>query len=108
MTVPNEETNTMTTTLALMTETPEDEVQPEFSYILSQWSDKECLDRFFDFTTRIHLSNSFIPDKDGLITHQTIIVTCGEEGMESGPIFLSTPLKLATTEDLNISAGELN
>ena len=61
---------------------------------IKELSDKDCLSLFIDLVKdRVQLRIGYSQDETGLLTHQAIIIECGEfEGMSS-PERLTVPLR---------------
>jgi len=59
---------------------------------LSEWTDEDCLKNFYKFLGRVSISNDFVQDSDGLITHQIVIIRCGPLGFTSEPMELDWPM----------------
>lgn len=62
---------------------------------LKTWTDEECLRAFEKFlSSRVGIVTQFVKDDDGLITHETITVVCGDKIIVSEPQELEWPLQL--------------
>ncbi len=60
---------------------------------LMEWDDEECLNQFSKFLDRVGISSQFIQNDEGLLTHQLMLITCGEKVIVSEPLALEWPLQ---------------
>lgn len=60
---------------------------------IKKWTDEECLMNFLKFFQRVSFSTQFIQDDDGIITHETLTMVCGDKVVVSAPQELDWPVK---------------
>lgn len=70
--------------------------------IIKDWSDEDCLDLLIQLLeNRISINTGFVPDEDtGILTHQILVLKCGELQSVSQPQELAVPLRSANAEEL--------
>lgn len=56
-------------------------------------TDEEVLTEWAKFMGRVGISSQFIQNEDGLITHQVMVITCGDKMVVSDPQALEWPLQ---------------
>lgn len=61
---------------------------------IATWSDEECLENFGKFLDRIGISVQFIQTDEGILTHQIMLMKCGDKVIVSEPQQLSWPVQL--------------
>jgi len=75
-----------------------------FAEKISTWSDDKCLEAATALLERLELDTRFAMDEDGLITHQMLLIGCGDKVIVSDPKPLDWPLQRLpvpkTLEDL--------
>jgi len=60
---------------------------------INTWTDEECLFYFTKFLDRVNILTKFEQNEDtAAITHEVIIVQCGDMYIESDPMELEWPL----------------
>jgi hypothetical protein len=74
---------------------------------LDSWTDEECLFNLSKFFTRCHMTTEFVQDNEsGYITHELLLVLCGDKVIPSAPIPLDWPLQpIEFPEDEAKAAG---
>lgn len=55
-------------------------------------TDEELLSEIYKYFPRVSLSTEFIQQADGTITHQFMVVRCGDLGFRSAPQRLEFPM----------------
>ena len=75
---------------------------------IEKWSDEECLEEFSKFLTRVGISSSFIQTEEGLLTHQMIVIRCGDKVITSDPQELDWPLQALPVPDAFKDMGAIN
>lgn len=60
--------------------------------MLDVWNDRECLEEFSKFLSRVHIATEFTQDEDGFVTHQILHMGCGDSLISSSPQELEWPL----------------
>ena len=70
--------------------------------MLNKWTDEECLENFVQFFSRVKFITQFIPDDDGVITHEKLIMVCGDKALTSNAQELEWPVKFCSAEDLEV------
>lgn len=60
---------------------------------LEKWTDEECLENFAKFLDRVGISANFIQTEEGILTHQVLIIQCGDEVVVSDPMPMDWPLQ---------------
>jgi hypothetical protein len=61
--------------------------------IIEDADDEECLSMFSEFFERLDIGAKFVEDQEGLITHQFLVVRCGEKVLVSDPDEFDWPLQ---------------
>lgn len=64
-----------------------------FDKKVAKMTDEECLDTVVSLLDRIDLDTRFIVNTDGLITHQVLVIGCGDRVVTSDPMAFDWPLQ---------------
>lgn len=64
-----------------------------FEEKIKTWSDDKCLDVAIALLERLDLDTRFAMDEEGLITHQMLVIGCGDYVVVSDPKPLDWPLQ---------------
>lgn len=75
---------------------------------IDKWSDEKCLENFAKFLDRVSISTSFIQQEEGLLTHQIIVVRCGDKALTSDPQELDWPLQALPVPEAFKDIGAIN
>jgi hypothetical protein len=57
------------------------------------WTDEECLQQMAKFLDRVDVTTKFVENQDGLITHQFVVLLCGDKAIASEPSEFEWPLQ---------------
>ena len=60
---------------------------------IDSWSDEECLREMSKFLDRVDVTTKFVENQDGLITHQFVVLLCGDKAIASEPSEFEWPLQ---------------
>ena len=60
---------------------------------IDSWSDEECLKEMSKFLDRVDVTTKFVENQDGLITHQFVVLLCGDKAIASEPSEFEWPLQ---------------
>lgn len=70
---------------------------------LKKMNDEECLNKFLEFLdTRVSIDTKFVVNDEGNITHQILVIACGEFMTVSQPQPLEVILRPAMAEELGL------
>lgn len=70
--------------------------------MINGWTDEEVLANFQKFFPRVTIVSKLITDESEAITHQALIVVCGDLAVSSAPQPFEWPLQYAPLpEDIN-------
>lgn len=71
---------------------------------LSDMTDEQCMDTFQEFLKeRIKLGTAYVNDEEtGLLTHQILVIECGDLRAQSEPEQLSYPFKPIGYEETRV------
>lgn len=74
---------------------------------IDEWDDEEVLNSFCAFFRRVEISPHLIQDNQtGLITHQVMVIECGEKTVASSPLAFEWPLQPANVpEDAEVAVN---
>jgi hypothetical protein len=74
---------------------------------IKKMSDEECLSKFVEFLEeRISITTNFVVDPDtDLITHQLMVIKCGDLATMSHPEQLELPLRVATGTEIGATVN---
>lgn len=72
---------------------------------IEKWSDEECLEHFALFLNRIEIASQPVQNSEtGLITHQMLVIQCGEKAVASMPLAFEWPMQPANLpEDAEVA-----
>lgn len=75
--------------------------------MINGWTDEEVLANFQKFFPRITIVSKLVSNEDEVITHQALIVVCGDLAVSSTPQPFEWPLQYAPMPE-NTSKTEVN
>lgn len=81
-------------------------MKKSFAKKVYNWTDDECLEAVALLLERVDVDTRFIRNEDNLITHQMVIIGCGDKVIASDPMKFDWPLQqLPVPEALEPSVG---
>ena len=76
---------------------------PDMAKMVEEWDDIECLENFSKFFERIDFSTTLHQDADGFVTHQSLVMQCGNATITSPPMPFEWPMEpLPFPDDINL------
>lgn len=70
------------------------------------WTDEEVLTELMKFFERVQFDSEFVQSEEGLVTHQTLAISCGDKVIISEPQPLAWPMQPLPMPEA--FAGKLN
>ena len=82
----------------------EKKIEAKFDELLAErlenWTDEECLFNMSKFFKRCQMTTEFVQDNNnGYITHELLLIICGDKVIPSEPIPLEWPMQPAALSD---------
>jgi hypothetical protein len=71
------------------------------------WDDTEVVENMAKFFSRASIHTHFVQNDEGLITHQVLILRCGDMELASHPQEMTWPMMMAPSDDI-LTQEEIN